>query len=92
MNRMMLHQDGSRKAWLCGAPSLDLIVTKIAHLPCSLSGLRVLEHEYGAPPGCCFAALEYPHPAGDRADGALTQRPHSVIGPRGRCEGDVRHA
>ncbi len=27
MNRMMLHQDGSREAWLCGAPPLDLIVT-----------------------------------------------------------------
>ena len=24
---MMLHQDGSRAAWLCGAPPLDLIVT-----------------------------------------------------------------
>ena len=24
---MMLHQDGSRAAWLCGEPALDLIVT-----------------------------------------------------------------
>ncbi len=24
---MMLHQDGSRAAWLCGQPALDLIVT-----------------------------------------------------------------
>ena len=37
---MMLHQDGSRAAWLCGQPALDLIVTMDDATSTSRSGRR----------------------------------------------------